>query len=180
MGKLRHGAQSSREPLESHTQSEEFGGHLSRWQGVPSGVEVTTEGNLYQEFKTPAGREQEMGCRNQCPSIFQADARLRRLRRRPGDGTEYQCAACGQSLEGTCQGNHTIREQQARGLSWAGGSGHHCPHPIWRGYASKRKTRAGTEVRVECLHVVTRGYMQLYGQRPRYACSLQRTHKSRS
>lgn len=68
----------------------------------PLGAEVTTEGNLYQEFQTPAGREQEMGCRNQCPSIFQADGCLRRLRRHPGDGTEYRCAAYGQSLEGTC------------------------------------------------------------------------------
>lgn len=46
--------------------------------------------------------------------------------------------------------------QRTAGLKppWAGGSGHHCPHLIWWGCASKRKTRAGTELRVECLHVL--------------------------
>lgn len=111
------------EPLASHTQSEELGGHLLSRQEAASGAGLPTEENLDHESQAPAGRESEMGCRNQRPSVFQADSPSGGpggvRRRRPGGGTEYRCASCGQSSEGTCQGNHTIREEQP----WAGGSG---------------------------------------------------------
>lgn len=78
-----------------------------------------------------------MGCRNRCPSIFQADEPLRRLRRPPGGGTGY-CwgSVCSQISERICQGNRTIREQQTWGLPWAGSSGRRllpspCSGPSW-------------------------------------------------
>lgn len=90
------------ESLESHIQNEEFGGQLLPREEEASGAGLTTQGNLDHEFQAPAGREPEVGCRNQRPSVFQADGPLRRLRRRPDGGTECHCAACGQSSEGTC------------------------------------------------------------------------------
>lgn len=65
------------EPLASYTQNEEFGGELSPRQEAASGAGLTTEGNLDHESQAPAGRELEVACRNQCPSIFQADRPLR-------------------------------------------------------------------------------------------------------
>lgn len=91
----------------------------------------------------PNRQELEMGCRNRCPSIFQADGGLRRPRRRPGDGTEYRCAAYSQSSEGTCQGN---QRTAGPGPFLGRGQWTSLPHPIWWGSVSKPKTRAGMEL----------------------------------
>lgn len=66
-----------------------------------------------------------------------------------------------------------IREQQAQGLSWAGGSGHHCPTLYGGALSQNQKPGLGWSSVVECFHVLTRAEAG-------YARFLQHAHKSRS
>lgn len=141
------------EPLASHTQSEELGGHFLSRQEAASGAGLPTEENLDHESQAPAGRESEMGCRNQRPSPA-SSKQTAPQEAQEGSGGDVQAVVLNTAALPVAKAQ---REPARETIPSALGRRQwdHCPTLYGGALSQKQKPGLARSSAVECLHVVS-------------------------